>query len=51
MVHTLTDPHMITLTYVGEIRVGQAVEITRVADGSAALTMKRFSTLLVERVG
>ena len=50
MVHTLTDPHMITLSYVGEIRITDPVEVTRSGNESDAISMSRFSTLLIERV-
>jgi hypothetical protein len=51
MVHTLTDPHRIDLTYVGVIRKSQPIQLTRTADGSAAIALKKFSTILIERVG
>jgi hypothetical protein len=51
MVHTLTDPHRVDLTYVGVVRKNQAIQLTRTADGSAAIAIKKFSTLLIERVG
>tara|TARA_R110002110_G_scaffold329085_1_gene540578 strand:- start:126 stop:812 length:687 start_codon:yes stop_codon:yes gene_type:complete len=51
MVHTLTDPHRVSLTYVGVILKNQPIQLTRTADGSAAIALKKFSTLLIERVG
>jgi hypothetical protein len=51
MVHTLTDPHRISLTYVGPVEKNQAIELTRTADGAAAIAFKKNSTLLIERIG
>jgi hypothetical protein len=49
--HALTDPHWVGLTYVGLVRKGQSIKISRTGDGSNALTMKANSTLTIERVG